>query len=149
MKINFNLLESRSYQSLLKNLKRRQIFFLFLFSEDLLQTITNQSNLKSIQDNIKKPANISKQDIKQFFGMVIFLSIVKLPTSRYYWNKLQIYETTIGLNGWKTDKNDNFVAKKLIQSVENVWFSYVTTTNETVYRHFMIKIIVTLLTDNF
>ncbi|CAG5037026.1 unnamed protein product [Parnassius apollo] len=92
----------------IEKLETPAYFFLFLFSEDLIQTITNQSNLKSVQDNIYKPANITKQEIEQFIGMVIFMSIVKLPASRYYWNKTlgqqQIYET-MTRNRFETIKN--------------------------------------------
>ncbi|XP_055910468.1 piggyBac transposable element-derived protein 3-like [Eupeodes corollae] len=59
--------------------------------------IVEQSNLKSLQDNINKPAIISKDEIEQFIGIVILMSCVKLPSTRMYWSKhvgqSEVYET--------------------------------------------------------
>ncbi|CAK1598666.1 unnamed protein product [Parnassius mnemosyne] len=116
---NFKFTGVTQLPEFIEKLETPSDFFLFLFSEDLLQNITHQSNLKSVQDNVIKPANISKQEIEQFIGMVIFMSIVKLPASRHYWNKTigqtQIYET-MACNRFETIKknlhfndNDNFI----------------------------------------
>lgn len=90
-------------------------FFLFIFSDDLISMIVDESNLKSIQDNVNKPAYITKEEMEQFIGIVIFMSIVKLPATRMYWNNSigqhQVYET-MTCNRWETIKrflhfNDN------------------------------------------
>lgn len=62
----------------------------------MINFITEQSNLKSIQDNINKPAMITKEEIEKFIGIIIFMSCVKLPSTRKYWSKevgqSQVYE---------------------------------------------------------
>ncbi|CAG4938749.1 unnamed protein product [Parnassius apollo] len=58
----------------------------FNFSEDLITFITEQSNLKSTQVNVNKPANITTTEIEQFIGIVIFTSLVHLPSTRMYWS---------------------------------------------------------------
>ncbi|XP_057338431.1 piggyBac transposable element-derived protein 3-like [Microplitis mediator] len=61
--------------------------FQFLFTSDMIDFIAEQSNLKSIQENIDKPVGIRKEEIEQFIGIVIFMSCVKLPAARMYWTK--------------------------------------------------------------
>ncbi|KAG5877962.1 hypothetical protein JTB14_015611 [Gonioctena quinquepunctata] len=41
-------------------------FFSLLFPDDLLDLIVVESNLKSVQDNVNKPANITKNELEQF-----------------------------------------------------------------------------------
>ncbi|KAG5875349.1 hypothetical protein JTB14_017480 [Gonioctena quinquepunctata] len=41
-------------------------FFSLLFPGDLLDLIVVESNLKSVQDNVNKPANITKNELEQF-----------------------------------------------------------------------------------
>lgn len=79
----------------IQNLKDPGEFFQFLFNDELVQTV-DQSNLKSVQDDINKPANVTKEEMEQFIGIVLFMSIVKLPAARLYWNatigQAQVYE---------------------------------------------------------
>ncbi|KAG5894229.1 hypothetical protein JTB14_002278 [Gonioctena quinquepunctata] len=44
-------------------------FFSLLFPDDLLDLIVVESNLKSVQDNVNKPANITKNELEQFIGI--------------------------------------------------------------------------------
>lgn len=82
-------------------------FFKFLFTNDLMSMIVKQSNLKSVQDNVNKPACITNEELEQFIGVVIFMSTVKLPAARMYWNnnigQSQVYET-MTCNRWETIK---------------------------------------------
>uniref|UniRef100_A0A6P7H0L1 Uncharacterized protein LOC114348845 n=1 Tax=Diabrotica virgifera virgifera TaxID=50390 RepID=A0A6P7H0L1_DIAVI len=98
-------------------------FFLFLFPKELISMIVEQSNIKALQDNINKPANISENEMEQFIGTVIFMSLVKLPSSRLYWSATvgqpQVFES-MTCNRWEIIKknlhfsdNSNSVPKNL------------------------------------
>ncbi|XP_008552076.1 piggyBac transposable element-derived protein 3-like [Microplitis demolitor] len=94
---NFKFLGNSDLLEEIIKLDSPQEIFKFLFTDELIDMIVEQSNLKSIQDNADKPANITKEEIEQFIGMVIFMSCVKLPSTRLYWSKhvgqQQVYET--------------------------------------------------------
>ncbi|GBP35934.1 PiggyBac transposable element-derived protein 1 [Eumeta japonica] len=80
----------------IENLEEPAEFFKFLFTDELIRTIIDQSNLKSVQDNINRFANITKDEMEQFIGIVFLVSIVKLPAAHSYWNisigQAQVYE---------------------------------------------------------
>lgn len=63
--------------------------FKLLFTNDIIDLIDEQSNLKSLQDNINKPASITKAEIKTFIEIGISMSWM-------YWSKhvghLQVQE---------------------------------------------------------
>ncbi|KAJ8912352.1 hypothetical protein NQ315_014719 [Exocentrus adspersus] len=61
-------------------------FFKFLFPNNLLEHITEQTNIYSVQTRINKPANISQYEMEQFIGIAIYMSIIQLPSTRHYWN---------------------------------------------------------------
>lgn len=74
--------------------------------------------MKSIQVNVNKPANITRLEMEQFIGIVIFTSLVHLPASRRYWSTAvgqnQVHEI-MTCNRFETIKrflhlndNDNF-----------------------------------------
>lgn len=94
---NFKFLGNSDLPAEIIKLDSPQEIFNFLFTDELIDMIVEQSNLKSIQNNANKPANITKEEIEQFIGMVIFMSCVKLPSTRLYWSKhvgqQQVYET--------------------------------------------------------
>ncbi|XP_055852309.1 piggyBac transposable element-derived protein 3-like isoform X2 [Episyrphus balteatus] len=112
---NFKFTGITQLPDFIQKLKSPADLFLFLFSDDLIEVMVKQSNLKSIQDNANRPANITKQEMEQFIGIMIFMSIVRLPVSRNYWNSTigqpQIYES-MTCNRFETIKqhlhfNDN------------------------------------------
>ncbi|XP_072398326.1 dehydrogenase/reductase SDR family member 4-like [Diabrotica undecimpunctata] len=51
-------------------------FYKFLFNDDLLELIVNESNLKSVQDNVNKPGNITMYEIEQFIGIIAIAKMV-------------------------------------------------------------------------
>lgn len=51
--------------------------FNFLFTDDLIDMLVEQCNLKSFQNNINKPANIRREDIEELIGFLIFMPCVK------------------------------------------------------------------------
>ncbi|CAK1592174.1 unnamed protein product [Parnassius mnemosyne] len=83
---NFNFSGSLELPEFAQELESPAEFFQFFFPEDLITFITEQSNLKSTQVNVNKPANITTTEIEQFIGIVIFTSLVHLPSTRMYWS---------------------------------------------------------------
>lgn len=94
---NFKFTGSLELPDSIRELDSPADFFKYFFTDELLEFITEQSNLKASQVNIKKPANITKAELEQFIGIVIFTSLIQLPSSRRYWatgtGQNQVYET--------------------------------------------------------
>lgn len=61
-------------------------FFCYLFSEEISDTIVDQTNLYAIQNDPSKPLNVQKDEIKQFLGIILYMSLIHLPNSRAYWS---------------------------------------------------------------
>ena len=82
-------------------------FFNFFFNDDLMNFLVDQSNLYALQVDINKPAGITRNEVDQFIGMVIYMSLVQLPSSRLYWNSTlgqEIIYGTMSCNRWETIK---------------------------------------------
>ena len=62
-------------------------YFLDYFREPFLSEIVESSILYSKQQNPDSPFKLSTTDLKQFLGIVVFMTIVKLGASRRYWSK--------------------------------------------------------------
>lgn len=90
-------------------------FFFYFFTKEIFGYIVEQSNIKALQDNINKAANITIEELEQFVGIVLYMSLVKLPAARKYWEtgtaQQEVYET-MTCNRWDAIKkylhfNDN------------------------------------------
>lgn len=68
------------------NLSSPLSFFKYFFDDELISKIVNESNLFSVQKDITKPANITTQNINQYLGICIYMSIVHMPDVRSYWS---------------------------------------------------------------
>lgn len=86
-KTNFQFLGNSEWLPIIEDLDSPADFFKYLFTDDLIDMIVYQSNMKSVQDNVNRPSNITKEEMEQFIGIVIFMSLVRLPASRSYWSK--------------------------------------------------------------
>lgn len=62
-------------------------YFRYFFDENILDHLVLQSNLYSVQNNPNKPLNITRNELEQFFGICMVMSIFGLPRSRMYWAK--------------------------------------------------------------
>ncbi len=90
-------------------------FFYYFFDDDLFTTITNESNLYSMQET-GTCANISTNDVKKFVGICILSSVIALPNLRCLWNPLignSIAYEAMSVNHFEKVKhflhfNDNF-----------------------------------------
>ena len=48
--------------------------------------IVMQSNLYSVQIDPEKPLELTVDELERFLGVVFFMSIISLPSSRLYWS---------------------------------------------------------------
>lgn len=62
-------------------------FFKYFFDDTLLMKIAEESNLYTVQKNPAKPSKIESDDIKKFIGVLIYMSVIHLPSARYYWSR--------------------------------------------------------------
>ena len=70
----------------LLNLESPYEFFQYFFSKELLEFISNQSNLYAVQKNPERPVSLNETDIKQYIGIMFYMSLVRMPNVRSYWN---------------------------------------------------------------
>lgn len=61
-------------------------FFKYFITEELLDRIVNETNLYCAQKNIYKPQMLNKIDIRQYIGILTYMSIVHMPNTRSYWS---------------------------------------------------------------
>ncbi|XP_049304617.1 piggyBac transposable element-derived protein 1-like [Bactrocera dorsalis] len=112
------------FPSFIDELETPAEFFQFFFDEDLINFIVEQSNILALQKDINKPANITKSEIEQFIGefsvntveklsenlfsgIVLYMSLMKLPSSRHYWDTTvgqEFVRTIMTCNRWENIK---------------------------------------------
>lgn len=71
----------------IKELQSPIEYFKYFFSKEILQLIVHETNLYSIQCRPNKSANVCVEDIEQFIGTCLFMSIIQLPATRNYWSQ--------------------------------------------------------------
>ena len=60
---------------------------------EVCKYIVEQSNLYSVQEN--KHLNLSVSELEKYIGICMYMSVVKLPRTRYYWkNEIHVPEVT-------------------------------------------------------
>lgn len=82
-------------------------YFRKFFSEDILQVIVEESNLYAIQCDPNKPLNLTTNELEQFLGTVVYMSLFGLPATRMFWNKatrVSKAAETMTLNRWEAIK---------------------------------------------
>lgn len=75
--------------------------FSYFFTEDLYDKITEESCLYAQQIEIDKPLYLTKAELKKYFGIIIYMSNIRLPNTRSYWNHdvgLEIISQTMTVN---------------------------------------------------
>ncbi|XP_054270077.1 piggyBac transposable element-derived protein 3-like [Macrosteles quadrilineatus] len=90
-------------------------YFRYFFDTDILDSMVNQSNLYSVQKDPNKPLNMSKNELEQFLGICVGMSIYRLPRSRMFWAKntnVEKVSSVMSRNRWEEIKrnihcNDN------------------------------------------
>lgn len=99
----------------IKTLGSELSYFYYLFPVELLHNIVNETMLYSTQQRPEKPINITVYDIEKFIGCVLYMSVIKLPSTRDYWSSslsVPCVSNLIGVNRLKEIKklihfNDN------------------------------------------
>ena len=63
-------------------------YFLEMIGEDNIRLITDQSNLIRVREGSRPPsvAPITERDIRQWLGILMYMSVVQMPTKRLYWS---------------------------------------------------------------
>ncbi|XP_042142983.1 piggyBac transposable element-derived protein 3-like [Ixodes scapularis] len=61
-------------------------YFKYFITPEIVDHIVDQTNLYSVQCEPNKPVCVTGAELEQFFGTILYMSIVKLPATRLYWN---------------------------------------------------------------
>ncbi|CAK1581011.1 unnamed protein product [Parnassius mnemosyne] len=62
-------------------------FFSEFMNEDILTVIVEQTNLYTTQKNVSNCPPVTATEIRQFLGIIIFMSVYHYPNVRSYWGK--------------------------------------------------------------
>lgn len=62
-------------------------YFKRFFSDDLIESIVQETNLFSVQQNPAKPLDLTVDELEQFLGTVMYMSLFRLPATRMYWSR--------------------------------------------------------------
>ena len=60
-------------------------YFQQFFDKELLGHVVEQSNLYAVQADSSKPLLLTRLELEQFLGTVLYMTILRLPRSRMYW----------------------------------------------------------------
>ncbi|KAH6937420.1 hypothetical protein HPB50_000107 [Hyalomma asiaticum] len=61
-------------------------FLRHILTPDLISTMTEQTRLYSTQSRPHKPLSVTEGEMEKFFGSLLWMSLIRLPSSRMYWN---------------------------------------------------------------
>ncbi|XP_047126408.1 piggyBac transposable element-derived protein 2-like [Hydra vulgaris] len=79
--------ESADQRASADTIKSPVEYFRYFFDSGLVEHITDHTNLYATQKDVNKPIGCSKDEIEQFLGMTMYMSIFNLPRSKMYWGK--------------------------------------------------------------
>ncbi|CAL4104933.1 unnamed protein product, partial [Meganyctiphanes norvegica] len=83
-------------------------YFRMFFDRELIQMICNETNRYALQKDIDNTLCLEIKEFEIFLGICFYMSLVKLPRSRYYWkSELQIPAVTdyMHLRRWEIIKS--------------------------------------------
>lgn len=75
--------------------------FSYFFTDKVYNDITEQSCLYAQQIDITKPLHLTKAELKKYFGIIIMMSVIRLPNTRSYWSSdvgIEIIKNAMTLN---------------------------------------------------
>ena len=61
-------------------------FFLYFFTNDIINYIVEQTNTYSASQRPEKPLNISKKEVETFIGVCLYMSLIKMSSCKNYWS---------------------------------------------------------------
>ena len=67
-------------------------YFRDIFSDELIASIVSESNIYACQIDVNKPLILTSEELEQFIGILFVMSIVKMTSTRDYWEKNMRYE---------------------------------------------------------
>ena len=67
-------------------------YFRDIFTDELLMRIVDESNKYALQVDIIKPLNLTQSELEQLIGILLLMSIVKMPSTRHYWDQHLQYQ---------------------------------------------------------
>ncbi|XP_039610994.1 piggyBac transposable element-derived protein 3-like [Polypterus senegalus] len=86
-------------------------YFQDFFDADLLDSIAEQSNLYRMQKNPNCALKLDRNELEQFIGTVVYMSVVHLPRSRMYWSsECQVAQVAdvISRDRWEQINDGNY-----------------------------------------
>ena len=57
-----------------------------IHNNELLEKIVNESNKYAVYSDLSSPLNLTWNELKQFFGILYLISLVKMLSTRLYWS---------------------------------------------------------------
>lgn len=97
-------------------------FFKYFFTDEILETICEETTRYSVQVDPSKPCQLSLADLKKYIGICTFMSVVHLPNCRDYWHPVignQCVIDTMSINSYENirknlhfNNNDNIVPRE-------------------------------------
>ena len=67
-------------------------YFRDIIGDELIAHIVSESNIYASQIDINKPLNLTVEELEQFIGILFVMSIVKMPSTRDYWEQNMGYD---------------------------------------------------------
>lgn len=62
-------------------------FFSYFFSNELINKIVQETNLYAVQKRLERPPVFTAVDIRQYIGVILYMSLVNMPNTRSYWSQ--------------------------------------------------------------
>lgn len=81
--------------------------FNHFITEDFMKTLVEETNLYIIQSNPSSSITFTEYDLYKFFGILLYMSVIKFPSTRSYWSPKFGYEpisSTMPLNKFEKIK---------------------------------------------
>ena len=108
------------------------MYFKQLYDDDLIKHIADQTNLYSVQCT-GKSRNVDENEIEQYFGMLIFMSVVELEQEKHMSEEVerlmivQVYADTFVEN---TSKNKKVLLPYFLLSTWNICHQWMVTLSQ-------------------
>lgn len=87
--LNSEQLQFRGKEDLpteISNLESPIDFFNYFFTDELVEKIVSETNLYALQVDPSKPVNYSPTDVRNYLGILLYTSFLRMPNTRFYWS---------------------------------------------------------------
>ncbi|CAG4998302.1 unnamed protein product [Parnassius apollo] len=81
-------------------------FFLYLFLQELIQKIAEETNLYRVQKDPNSTSRMTEMDVRQFIGVVYVMSLIQLPRVTNHWSPIlaDVKGIDVSTVAWKDNK---------------------------------------------